>query len=699
MKKSMNTSAFKVLIGLFLLVTTFGLKAQDPRSVIFTAAGNKVTVDEFERQFLKNINLEDEKITAAQIDEYLDLYIKFKLKIQDAHDAGLDTARNYRDELQMYRDQLARNYLYDREVTDALIKEAYDRLQWELAVSHILITIAPDAGPADTLIAFNKIKNIGDQLLKDPSAFESLARENSDDPGSKDNGGNLGYMTALQVVYPFENMAYNTPMGSVSRIFRTEFGYHILKVTDKRANRGEIKMRHLMLRVGTTPEATADAVKAKINEIYQRLKSGESTLASMARNYSEDYNSRYQDGEMDFVSATQFIGDLDRQKWVDKGFSLSNPGDICEPFQTSYGWHILQKVAVRPLGPFEQMRVVLKNQVQGDRRAQKSVDALVEKVKAENGFKEYPEALKALESSLDSTYIKGTFKKAGLPMYARGAKTQETIKATRNLQQPLLDLNLYVLGGKNYTVGEFATELESISRPVTGNVAEHLNTQYKAWVSKNCVTYQDAHLEEKSAEFRNIYQEYREGILMFNRMQELVWEKANTDSVGLDKFYNQHKTDYTWGDRFDAEIYLCASQDIMNRVAKSVRKKIAADSIRRAENKTNQLNLDFRIGKYELADSFLFPDKRILETLFADPKYRAKSDKVYTLNKIGKDWVVVKVVKFLPASSKTLSETRGPVASKYQETLEKEWMDALKSKYTVEVNEPVLNELKKRLAK
>ncbi|MCC7298122.1 MAG: peptidylprolyl isomerase [Bacteroidia bacterium] len=672
-------------------------------NVIFSYKNNPVSLEEFEYQYLKNKKVGDETITEADIREYLDLYVKFKLKYQDAKDAGMDTLRDYTTELAGYRNQLARNYLYDKEVTDALVLEAYNRMLQEVRAAHILVTVDADASPADTLAAYNKIKASYDMVMSGKATFEDQARSMSDDPGSKENGGDLGYFTALQLVYPFENEAYNTAKGDISKIFRTQFGYHYLKVLDKRANKGDIKVRHIQLRVGHNANATEEAVKKNIDDIYQKLSTGESTFEKMAYSYSEDYNSKYQGGEMDFISVTQFVGDPERQRWADMAFNLANDGDISMPFRTALGWHILQRVRIRPLGTFDVMKNTLKTQVRNDQRSQKSVNALVEKVKIENNYAFFESSFNALLNSLDSNYKKGTFKKEQLPQFAPLTKPAKPVRGNVFVQPnvsgtPLVNLEIFRLGTETHNVGEFATYLEKNSKPVNGSVEINLKEQYQNWTTEQCVAYQDKHLEEKSAEFKNIYQEYAEGILMFYRKKDMVWDKANSDSVGLDKYFSQHREEYRWKDRFLSEVYFCESEAGMNKVAKQVKKKMIPDSIKAYHNRIKPLSVDYKKGKYEETDNYLFADKKMLADLFANPAYR-KKNKIVKLGKYGDDYVLVKVNEFIPAGLKTLSETRGPVTAKYEEYLEEIWTAELQQRYPVVINDAALTALISRLTK
>lgn len=687
------------LSGLF--VFTALLSAQTGSPVIFTFKGNPVTAEEFEYQYLKNKKIGDETITEKDIDEYLDLYIKFKLKYQDARDAGMDTLRDYTTELAGYRGQLARNYLYDKEVTETLISEAYARMKWEVRAAHILVAVDQDAKPEDTLKAYKKIKESLDRITLGKGTFETEARNISDDPGSKDNGGDLGYFTALQLVYPFENVAYSTDPGKISGIFRTQFGYHIIKVLDKRPNQGEIKVRHIQLRVGHKPDATAESVKQMIDEIYNKVVSGESTFDKMAYSYSEDYNSKYQGGEMDYVSVTQFVGDPERQMWADMAFKLAKDGDITQPFRTALGWHILQRVNVRPLAPFEVLKNSIKNQVRNDQRSQKSIDVLIEKVKSENNYTEFLSSFNALASSLDTNYTTGKFKKSHLPKFAKITKPSGPVRGNVFLEPnvtttPLLELELFRLGEEKHTVDEFAGYLEKNTRPVYGSTEENLRNHFNRWVGDVCVAFQDKHLEEKSVEFRNIYQEYSEGILMFYRKKEKVWDRANSDSAGLADYFSKHRDSYRWNDRVHCEVYFCSDEATMKKVAKQVKKKMPADSIKAFHNRIKPLTVDFKNGKYEVTDNYLFADKKLLPDLFANPKSKKKKS-IIQMGQYGEDWVVVKIVDFYPAGLKELNETRGPVTAKYEEYLEDLWVKELQQRYTVEVNKKELADLKKKL--
>lgn len=686
----------------------------DSEKSIFTikdASGKNITVyaDEFKRQFLKNANLRQKPATEADIQEHLDLYIKFKMKVLDAQLAGLDTNKAYLKELGMYRDQLAKNFLYDRNVTDALIKEAYERLKYEVKVSHILILASPDDNEQKHKAAKDRIDGIYRKLMRNPSAqnFADLAKQESEDPGSSNAGGSLGYMTAMQVVYEFENYAYNTPVGAISTVFKTDFGYHILRVEDKRLNRGDIKMNHIMIRVNGKEEGSEAEAKKRIDDIYNKIISGAETFPSMAQNYSEDYSSRYNNGALDFVRVTQFLGDVDKQNWVDQGFALAKDGDISKPFRTNGGWHILQRMSVKPLGSYDQMKNYLKNEVQKDSRSKVSVDSLVSKIKLANNFRLNALAVSALKINLDTNFLKGKFDANTLPkvidVVTGSGKTKKVTKyELQSLQLFKLEASTATSADKlaifeEYEVSDFVDYIEKNNRAHGGSVSEAVDALLNEWISKLVIEYQDKNLEYFNADFRDIYQEYREGILMFNRMQEVVWMRANTDSAGLAEFFASQKGVYRWGNRVDGEFYFCKDEKMAKTVMKQLKKGIALDSIRRFNTKGSALDFSYKIGKYERSDSFLFKPSSALLTVFNDiennvkPKFAKPG--IYSVGLIGSQFVVFKNRAFLPAMDKSLDETRGPVSSKYQEKLEKDWLAALKTRFKTDINANYLQQV------
>ncbi len=296
--------------GLLLAASTVQTQAQTKDSVLLNVAGNNITKAEFERVYYKNNNKEnsnDEK----SVREYLDLYINYKLKVKEAEALKMDTAQAFIDELAGYRKQLAQPYLTDKDVNDNLIKEAYDRLQKDVKASHILLKLNPDALPKDTLAAYNRIMKIREKLLKGAD-FAKMARDSSEDPSAKENSGDLGYFTGMQMVYPFETAAYTTKVGQISMPVRTRFGYHLIKVDDIRPAVGEIHAAHIMIRcTSTDADSIQKEAKRKIDEINGKLKAG-AKFEDMVTQYSDDKGSVSNGGILPWFGTGKMVPEFEK---------------------------------------------------------------------------------------------------------------------------------------------------------------------------------------------------------------------------------------------------------------------------------------------------------------------------------------------------------------------------------------------------
>ncbi len=351
------------IVALFIFQATFAQKTSKD-TVLFTYGSQSVTVSEFRKGFTKNDKV-GTKHTAADVDEYLNLYKKFKLKVKDAYQQGLDTTEGFKSELATYRKQIAKPYLTDRVVNEQLVNEAYQRMQQEVNAAHILIFTKRDASPADTLIAFNKIQKIKAEIEAGTISFEDAAVQYSEDPTAKDNKGGLGYFSAFQMIYDFENQAFNTAVNNVSKAFRTDFGYHILKVYDKRASKGEVVVKQILIQTNANPtDQEIKEAEAKINEVYKKLQMGEK-FENLVNQYSEDANSVMKNGELPPFSMTN---NRIPENFKSTAFSLLNDGDYSRPIMTSNGFHILKRVSLKPIGSITDLKPTILNRINRDSR-------------------------------------------------------------------------------------------------------------------------------------------------------------------------------------------------------------------------------------------------------------------------------------------------------------------------------------------
>lgn len=644
-----------LFLSLVFSATTF---AQENNSILLVVDGKPVTRSEFEAVYKKNNK--KTVISREALEEYLDLYVNFKLKVREAEVMGLDSSVAFRNELAGYRAQLAQPYLTDNEVTEGLIQEAYDRMKTDIHASHILINLAPNALPEDTLKAWNRIMKIRDQIVKEGKSFNEMAMKESDDPSAKDNGGDLGYFTSMMMVYPFENAAYNTSVGEVSMPVRTRFGYHILRINDKRPARGQVLAGHIMVSTQSnkTPEDSVSSRK-RIFELYDKLQAGEN-FEDLARQHSDDRASATKGGQLPWFGTGKMVPEFENQV-----YALKNEGDYSQPFQSRFGWHIVKKYEQKDIPAFSEVKNEIKSRIARDSRSEKSKDSFISRLKSEYNFTEFEKNRKKATKKIDTTYYSGEWK---------AGKINSMIKP------------VFSFGDTILTQADFGKYLEEnqVKQPA-GDIKTTLDNKYNEWVDKTILTYENNRLEEKYPEFKALMQEYRDGILLFDLTDKKVWSKAVKDTTGLTEFYERNKHKFMWPERVDATIYTASSKKVAdqtrNMLTLPAKRKPSSEEILRTINESSELNLKVDSGKYIKSE---FPVKELKDW----------NEGVSKVISSGNQYLIVEIKENLKPEPKTLQEARGVVTAEYQNYLEKKWIDELKGKYKVEVNKDVLNEIK-----
>ncbi|MCB2376087.1 peptidylprolyl isomerase [Hymenobacter sp. BT635] len=516
--------------------------------IVETLGTHEVPAGEFAYVYRKNNGSAPEFGTRPSVQEYLDLYTNFKLKVLEAEQRGLDTTQAFKRELEGYKQQLAQPYLTEKSVTDQLVREAYDRMSKEVSASHILLRLAPDASPADTLAAYNKIMALR-QRVTGGEDFNKVAAETSEDPSARDNGGKLGYFTAMQMVYPFESAAYRTKVGEVSPPVRTRFGYHIIKVNDVRTAQGEIKVAHLMIRATPgMPKADSVTAKKKIDEIYSRLQRNESWDKLVAQ-FSEDAGSAANGGELPPFGTGRMIPSFE-----EAAFKLQKPGDLSAPVQTPYGWHLIKLVEKQPVPKFEDMEASLKSKVSKDSRSELNRTAFLKRIRTENQFTENQAGKDYAFAKADTSLVNGRFK------YTAPAP------ATKASKTPDGNAPLFTIKGKAYPVKDFLAYVQQNQRAKAGADPRFTMQQlYDQYVDQTLTDFEKANLETKYEDYRMLVKEYRDGILLFQLMDEKVWSKAIEDTVGLQKFFADNQSKYQWEPRVQGTVISAATPQLLNQ--------------------------------------------------------------------------------------------------------------------------------------
>jgi peptidyl-prolyl cis-trans isomerase SurA len=581
------------------------------------------------------------------------------LKVTEAENLKYDTIIKLKKELEGYRKTLSNSYLIDKEENNKLVEEAYKRLTTEIRASHILINVK-STNPADTLQAYYKLNDIRDRIIKGED-FNSLAKEYSNDPSAAYNNGDLGFFTAFQMVFPFEEAAYKLKMNEVSPIFKTKFGYHILKLTDQRPARGIMKASHIMISVKKdAPKEDIESARKKINEIHEKLKKGEN-FEELALNFSDDPGSSDKGGKLpEFGSGsnTRMVAEFENE-----AFNLKQNGDFSSPFQTDFGFHIVKRINHTPLASFESLKKDIQLKVNKDERSKITQQSLVKKLKKEYNYTLVDKkALKWFVKNLDSSYYVGTW----------------------NNEKLNSDKIIFSIVNKNYTQKMFAQFLKTNFRISKQENQSVVSKQYENWVSQEILKYEDANLENKYPEFKALMQEYHDGVLLYEIMTDKIWNRATKDTLGLKEFYNLNINKYQWKERIDATIYECLNKEIAQNVAKMLKLSDTINSKHVIEkiNKSSELNVKVKMNKYEKDELSYIQNIKINKGINPIIEH---SNKFY----------VLKVSEIIPSGPKSLKEARGLITSDYQNLLEKLWLEELNKKYTVKVNSEVIYNLSK----
>ena len=653
----------KQKLFLFASMLGFGvLFAQDP--VLMEINGKPVTKSEFE--YIYNKNNTNNSLDKKTLSEYVELFVNFKLKVEEAKTQGIDTTQAFISELNSYRVTLTKPYFDDPAAENVVMQQAYERMKEDINASHILVTFPQNATAADTLAAWEKINTVYKRITGTPATrrtkqikaedFEKVAREISDDRSVVENGGHIGWISAFNAVYPFELAAYATPAGEISKPFRTQFGYHIAKVNDRRNSQGEVLTAHIMIRTAPDNDSINAAAKVKINSIYAEAKQGKN-FGELAEQFSEDQGSADNGGELPWFGTGRMIPAFETA-----AFALKNVGDISEPIESAYGWHIIKLLGKKEVADFETLKPDIKRNIQRDERANAGKKSFIEKTKKETAFTANNENLSEFSTLLenkqlsDSTYLAEVSK----------------------LNKPF-----FTIAGKTGTQADFAKYLKANNNTAKAIPGDVIADKFTNFSDEKIIEHADSKLEGLYPDFKLLIQEYHDGILLFEVNNREVWDKASKDTEGLSGFFTKNSSNYKWDKpRFKGRVTYCKDETTL-KVAKNIVKKSLPDSI----DKTLRTRLNDSIqyvkterGLYAVGDN--------------------KAVDVYGFKNKNSDYTPAEDFPFAFVTGKILkkpenySDVRGQVTTDYQNFLEEEWIKTLRAKYPVKINEEVLKTIK-----
>jgi peptidyl-prolyl cis-trans isomerase SurA len=611
-------------------------KEKEKSPLVFNVNKQPVFADEFIYLYKKN-HTKPEDFKEAKINEYLQLLVNFKLKIEEAKSRGMDTTKAFVKEFSGYKDELKKPYQVGGDELDRLTKQAYERLKEEVKASHILVNVAVDASPEDTTKAFQKISAIRQRVINGED-FQKLASELSEDPSAKSNAGDLGYFTTMQMVFPFETAAYNLKPFEVSNPVRSRFGYHLIKLYDRQPARGEVEISHILLR----SENNDSKIKSKIFEIYDQLKAGKN-WDELCLEFSEDANTKNVGGRLRpfGIGALASVPEFEQM-----AFSMQKEGEISDPFQSNIGWHIIRLEKKIPLPPYKDVEASLKKKVARDERMQISKQALMVKKRKDFAFIENTETKNLLLPLADSSIIKGKWVFSG--------------------DAPALSLPIFSLQGKVTTLGDFVKYVKNHQTISSLSPKARLTELYESFVEEKINQLEDEKIYNENPDYRNLLVEYKEGIILFEIMEKEVWNKASKDSVGQRNYYNLHREKYKAGDRLEAQVFAALEKKQLDELQKKIS---AGDTIRKSDLK--KFKSVMSVKAYEKGES-----KVIDRISWVTGLQETQIDNVFYL---------VDVKRLVPPGYKTFEEARASVISEYQDFLEKTWLETLKKKYKVEL--------------
>lgn len=645
----------QLLISFVLVASSIATAQETPKKVLFTIDKTPYYTDEFKRVYNKNIDLVKDE-SQKDLNQYLNLYVGYKLKINKAYKLGLQDNPKYINELSSYRTQLAKNYLTDVKVTNELVREAYDRSLKEINGSHILFLVDENATAADTLKGYNKAVAVLKKIQAGED-FGTLAQEFSEDPSAKENSGNLGFFSVFRMVYPFETGAYKTAIGSVSKPIRSRFGYHLIKVNNTRANRGEVVVSHIMLMKAEDKDSNIKN-EARIQELNQKLQQGES-FEEVAKQFSEDKSSASNGGKMAPFSS----GALSSEEFENIAFGLTQEAPLSQPFETSFGWHIVKLSEKRAPKSFDEMKADLEVKISRDERSRLIQNSITEKLRKQLKVSKDKKVYTAVEKVFTNTFYEGLW-------------TSDAVKVP--LKETVLTINEAQFSGKDFL--NFVQKSQKTALDIKP-LKTMVSVLFEQFIDEELNKYYNVNLENEFPEFANVMSEYRDGLLLFDLMEKEIWEKSKSDSIGLQAFYENNKEKYQWNKRYDVLVVSSTKQDYIKKVQKMLKKGKSAAEIKEALNSGTELEVIEKEGLFEEGSTVL-------------PKNIQDKKGVTAVVKEGAYYFVSRVKNSIPAGQKTFQECEGKVINDYQQYLEENWVADLKDEFIIEINQEVFEQVK-----
>lgn len=646
----------RLLVALFLLQ---GVYARCQDTILLTINDSiKISKEEFVRTYKKNSNnalLPDLK----NKDEYLELFINYKLKVQEALSLKLDTAKKFKKEFEGYVNQLAEPYLVDTSIDNSIVWQAYHRMQEQVRTSHILVRLSEIAEPKDTLVAYNKVMGLRNRILAGES-FDTVAKYNSQDPSSKTNFGDIGYLSVFNTVYAYENAMYSLKVGELSMPVRSVYGYHLIKVTGRKPAAGEIKMAHVLINPKPGDTAYYRVAKARIDSAWNELQGGAS-FATVAMKYSDDVKSRNRGGNFDgWINKKQRFPKI----FKDIVFEM-NKGEYSEPFASEYGWHIVMVTDKRVCNTFEVESPGLKDIIKSDfNRNSKGRSAIIARLKNEYKLVVNAANVEKFAAKTDSSILYGYW------IMPKNASNTTVLASFSNVRIGEVDFSNWI--ENHLPERKNKTELSKLAL---------FNLLLEKCIDDEIIKYEKSILDDKYPDYRYLVQEYHDGMLLFDLTDRIIWSNTSKNEAGLKQYFADNKHEYMWGERVDLYTYVCkdagAADKLMKMLTSTKLPKPSASELSKILNKKDTLTLKY--------------SSRLIEKGSQDLPSEVKWVDGFVVRK--DDRTVYHVREMIKPQEKQLNDCKGQVIADFQKHLEEQWIRTLRKKYKVSIDKAVYNSI------
>lgn len=646
----------KVFFGALALVgvATLAIAATDP--VLMKINNKEVKLSEFEYLYKKNL---EQQVNKESIDEYVDRFVNYKLKVAEAERLGYDTLPRIKKEIDGYKEDMLAPFLTDTELQEQLVREAYERMKTDVNISHIMLSRGRTKAEEKQQIAMmDSIRN----CILNGEDFGELVMKYSVDRSKENNKGEYGFISSGVFPYDFEKMVYDTPIGELSKPFVTDYGVHMIRVNGYRPNEGQVEVAHIMRKfpAGQVSEKDKMAVKAKIDSIYNCIKNGES-FEELAKSYSQDPRSARDGGKL-----APFGHNYMPKAFEDVAFSLPN-GEISEPVESPYGYHIIKKYAHIPVGTLDDCRETIEKRISNDQRSMMPLESKVNQIlkeqnyKKTDGLQEYLLKEMKKHGGFDSTFVTDVLAKSNYTMFTYG----------KGIKAPL-SLLAQTINPKTKVASD-----EIAAAVLEGSVDRVARQEIVKYYSDNIV--------DLNPDYRNLLNEYRDGTLLFEVMSKEVWNKAKSDNAALVQRFEANRSKYQWDAPRFKGVMICAKNDSILNEAMTMYQSISTqpeDTITTALNKKFGRNIKMvrsvsKQGDNEMIDYIAFGGKHVESTYQGYPVFRILFGKMLS-------------------QPEEMSDVKGMVASDSQDALEEEWIAGLHKRYKVTIDKKVLNQLKKK---